>query len=204
MVRLKRSESQALTREKLVDAAMHLFRRDGYSATSVERIADEAGFSKGAVYSNFETKEAIFLTVLDRQGQESLDQLLAGLSRADSRGAIVELLAQWADERSQSGSWSLTILEHARVAGRSSPSVARQTDIIRSHWRRVGVHLLARFAGIAADAETLGALLHEIAYAPALTFISPPSAGLLMRLALEALLPPGKPMGCPEPSLGDD
>lgn len=193
MVRLSRSESQALTRQKLIEAATQLFKRDGYATTSVDRIADEAGFSKGAVYSNFETKEAIFLAVLERQGRESLDQMLAALAVATSRASIIDRLSDWADERSQSGSWSLTILEHARAAGRESPSVGRQAQIIRFHWRQVGEHLLARFPAIDTAAETLGALLHEIAYAPALTFISPPSAGVLMRLTLEALLPAAEP-----------
>ena len=78
MPRLSRVESQALTRARLLDAAQDLFRREGYATTSVDRIAEAAGYSKGAFYSNFEGKEAIFLAVLDAQSQESLDPPHAG------------------------------------------------------------------------------------------------------------------------------
>ena len=77
---------------------------------------------------------------------------------------VAELMADWADDRSRSGSWTLTLLEHARLAGIGSPSVWRQEEIIRGQWRQLGTCLVERFHGIAEDAETLGALLHEIAY----------------------------------------
>jgi hypothetical protein len=55
----------------------------------------------------------------------------------------------------------------------------RQEEIIRGQWRQLGTCLVERFPGIAEDAETLGALLHEIAYAPAMTVVSTPTAGAL-------------------------
>lgn len=187
MPRLSRAESQALTLQRLLASARELFRRDGYAATSVERIAEDAGYSKGAFYSNFDSKEAIFLAVLDAQGQQGLTPLLESITAAPSRDAIIDLLVDWSNDRSRSGSWSLTILEHARLSP-GSPSLRQQEAIIRGHWWQLGACLLARFPGIAHRAEVLGALLHEIAYAPALTFISPPAAGDVMRLALAGLL----------------
>ncbi|MBT2483479.1 MULTISPECIES: TetR/AcrR family transcriptional regulator [unclassified Microbacterium] len=60
-----RAERQRETREALVIAARESFARDGYHAASLEGIAADAGFSKGAVYSNFEGKAALFLAVMD-------------------------------------------------------------------------------------------------------------------------------------------
>ncbi|RAI61138.1 TetR/AcrR family transcriptional regulator [Roseicella frigidaeris] len=188
MARLSRAKSQALTRERLLAAASELFAREGYATTSVDRIAAAAGYSKGAVYSNFEGKEAIFLAVLERQGQEALDALLAGIAAAPDAAGAIELLAAWADARSGSGTWSLTILEHARLAAPGAPSLRRQEAIIRDHWRQLGEGLRRRFPGLAGEGETLGALLHEIAYAPALTFIARPRPGDLVRLAMARLL----------------
>ena len=53
---LTRAERQAQTRVKLIDVARSMFLEDGYGATSLDRVALEAGFSKGAVYSNFQGK----------------------------------------------------------------------------------------------------------------------------------------------------
>lgn len=186
--RLTRSESQAVTRQKLIDAACELFRKEGYAATSIDRIADAAGFSKGAVYSNFENKEAIFLEVLEAQGQESLDDLLRKIDEANGKTATIEALVTWADERSRSGVWSLTILEHARAVRSDAPSLLRQKEILQRHWVQLGSCLLRKFPGLEAPAETLGALLHEIAYAPAMTFMGNPGSGALMQLTIAHIL----------------
>lgn len=77
MARLTRAESQARTREQLIETAKQLFLRDGYSVTSLERVADEAGYSKGAVYSNFRNKDELCLAVLDRIHDEQV-ALVAG------------------------------------------------------------------------------------------------------------------------------
>lgn len=63
---LSRRDRQQQTREALIVAARGVFSEDGYHAASLERIAREAGFSKGAVYSNFDGKSALFLAVMDQ------------------------------------------------------------------------------------------------------------------------------------------
>jgi TetR/AcrR family transcriptional regulator, transcriptional repressor of aconitase len=62
--RLTRKEKQAQTRERLLDAAERVFQREGLAAASVERITAEAGFTRGAFYSNFESKEQLFVELL--------------------------------------------------------------------------------------------------------------------------------------------
>lgn len=63
---LSRRDRQRQTREALIFAARGVFAEDGYHAASLDRIAREAGFSKGAVYSNFDGKSALFLAVMDQ------------------------------------------------------------------------------------------------------------------------------------------
>jgi TetR/AcrR family transcriptional regulator, transcriptional repressor of aconitase len=78
--RLTRQESRLATRTRLLESAAQLFARGGYEGASVDLIAESAGYSKGAFYSNFESKEAIFLELLDahkRREIEALAQLLA-------------------------------------------------------------------------------------------------------------------------------
>ena len=65
--RMSRKENQVQTRKRLLDAGLEVFSRRGYYAASVDEIAAEAGFSKGAVYSNFSSKEDLFLALIDRR-----------------------------------------------------------------------------------------------------------------------------------------
>lgn len=68
--RLTRDESKAKTRHELLRAANRLFLRNGYVATSLANIAEEAALTKGAVYSNFESKEDLFLALLQEADPE--------------------------------------------------------------------------------------------------------------------------------------
>jgi AcrR family transcriptional regulator len=68
--RLTREESKANTRERLLAAARTVFARSGFHGASVEEIASEAGFSTGALYSNFDGKQDLFLAVMDRAIEE--------------------------------------------------------------------------------------------------------------------------------------
>jgi AcrR family transcriptional regulator len=64
--RLSREEKKAATREALLDAATRVFARQGYVSTSVDEVAWEAGMTKGAVYSNFGSKDDLFAAVIER------------------------------------------------------------------------------------------------------------------------------------------
>ncbi|WP_162616467.1 TetR/AcrR family transcriptional regulator [Xylanimonas allomyrinae] len=72
------------TRERLLDAAAEVFARVGFGAASVEAIADAAGFTRGAFYSNFESKEALFLALIERQGRRHVAALEAAVARLDA------------------------------------------------------------------------------------------------------------------------
>ncbi len=79
--RLSRSERAALTRRELLAAAQRRFFRDGYHGTTLDDIADEAGYTKGAVYSTFKSKGGLFLALFDEvvdRRVEGIRELLAG------------------------------------------------------------------------------------------------------------------------------
>src|SRR5580704_19553287 len=63
--RLTRAEQQVRTRTRLIEAATKVFARRGFHQASVEEIAEEAGYSHGAVYSNFDGKADLFLAVFE-------------------------------------------------------------------------------------------------------------------------------------------
>src|SRR5262245_13263641 len=63
-MRVKRVERKAQTRADLITAARGVFLRRGFHAASLDEIAEEAGYTKGAVYSNFSGKDDLFLALL--------------------------------------------------------------------------------------------------------------------------------------------
>jgi AcrR family transcriptional regulator len=62
--RLTRKEKQAQTRRQLLDAGERVFLRRGFQGSSVEEIAAEAGYTRGAFYSNFGSKDELFVELL--------------------------------------------------------------------------------------------------------------------------------------------
>lgn len=102
--RMSRQESQAVTRARLLEAAGEVFAERGFHGASVEDITDRAGFSRGAFYSNFESREELFLAVLDAYLEvelAGLDQALA--NEASAPGALLEFLRARAVRRSTEG-----------------------------------------------------------------------------------------------------
>jgi AcrR family transcriptional regulator len=75
--RENRAERQARTRAELLAAAAAVFARSGYDGASVEEIAEQAGYSHGAVYSNFDGKADLFLTVFEDYMAERARELAA-------------------------------------------------------------------------------------------------------------------------------
>jgi AcrR family transcriptional regulator len=90
MARMTRAESQAQTRSQLIATARQMFFTDGYHPTSLEKVADAAGYSKGAVYSNFRNKEELCAAVLDEIRAERFADVLGLLAQPDRFDAIGE------------------------------------------------------------------------------------------------------------------
>ena len=73
---------RANTRERLLAAARSVFARSGFHGASVEEIASEAGFSTGALYSNFDGKEDLFLVLMEREIDEHAREIATRCGRA--------------------------------------------------------------------------------------------------------------------------
>jgi AcrR family transcriptional regulator len=67
MPRLTRKEKQAHTRECLMHSAAKVFAQRGLEHASIDEVAEDAGFTKGAFYANFKNKEELFLAMLDER-----------------------------------------------------------------------------------------------------------------------------------------
>jgi AcrR family transcriptional regulator len=109
---LTRREKQEQTRDGLLAAAARVFARRGYHPASVEEIAAEAGFSTGAVYSNFAGKEELFLALADREVEDRVAEIRA-VGEAAERGedADDEAAVQFRRFLEQDPDWPLLFYE---------------------------------------------------------------------------------------------
>jgi AcrR family transcriptional regulator len=75
--RLTRKEKQADTRSRLIRAAGKVFAENGLNNASIDDVAERAGFTKGAFYANFASKEELFLAMLDERFAARLEEIEA-------------------------------------------------------------------------------------------------------------------------------
>src|SRR3982074_3516259 len=112
MTRMTRAESQAQTRAQLVTTARRMFFDDGYHPTSLEKVADAAGYSKGAVYSNFRNKDELCTAVLDEVRAERFGVVVAMLATPDTP-ARIEALRDWSERVIGDPGWTSLEVEFA-------------------------------------------------------------------------------------------
>lgn len=110
--RKTRAERKAQTREALLDAGHAVFLRNGFHGASLDRVAAEAGFTKGAVYAHFTTKADLFLAILERRVDRRVRAQEAAGSHARSYEELIsQAAAQWGAVMRNDRSWSLLLLE---------------------------------------------------------------------------------------------
>lgn len=101
--RLTRAESKEQTRRRLLDAAAQVFAHRGYTAASVEEIAESAGYSVGAVYSNFSNKEQLFEALMTDRAVDRMSEVAQAIREAkaaagDPLRALGAMLIAMADK----------------------------------------------------------------------------------------------------------
>lgn len=141
MKRKRRTQEQRRqeTREEILASASRVFARLGFHATSLEAIADEAGFSRGAVYYNFADKEELFLELLDRRCAERAEDLrevfTGGNGDVAATGEQAQLAARHAlDAMTGDPQWRALYLEFLAHAARDRDfrrRFARRTNEMR-------------------------------------------------------------------------
>ncbi len=130
--RLRRDESQARTRELLVSIAKKLFLRDGYQATSIEKVATEAGFSKGAVYSNFASKDELCIAVLASVRADEMRAIGLAWSAAHTFDERLAAFASWAERMIGDTGWTLLEVEFGLSARQNRRLRAELSDSQRT------------------------------------------------------------------------
>lgn len=120
--RLTRQEAKAQTRQALIEAAGIVFAERGFHGTSIDMVAEEAGYTKGAVYAHFTSKEDLYLALLDAHLQATnppwIDQIEAGVPIAEIIPSIDMTLHETLEETRP---WAMLTLEFFLHAMRDEP-----------------------------------------------------------------------------------
>jgi AcrR family transcriptional regulator len=129
-----------LTRTTLVEAAADVFAQKGFYGASLEEIADAAGFSRGAIYSNFGSKEELLFAVLDHYMDLQLEAVVGAMEaegRTDPIAQAIVALAAWESTQPRTANWPTLGLE-LRLAALRSPEVRKRlADFERKAAERV-------------------------------------------------------------------
>ncbi len=130
-VRLRRAEQVERNRAAVLDAARRVFLDRGYGGATVDAIAEEAGFSKGVVYSQFGSKADMFMALLERRITRRMAQnerAAAGTSVAEAVRELIRLASQ--DAVSEPG-WQQLLVEFRAHAARDPELNRRYADAHR-------------------------------------------------------------------------
>jgi AcrR family transcriptional regulator len=141
---MTRAERRRRTRDELVDAAERLFSRQGFHATSIDAVAAEAGYTKGAVYSNFESKEDLFFAVYERRVDRRVEQMQPVVRAATTLQEAFEGLIPGAGGRPEADDGWLAVffefwahaLRHAELRARFAEQHRRVIEPLAEASRR--------------------------------------------------------------------
>ena len=118
--RLTRAQKKAETRSCLLEAAAKVFARRGMQQASIDEVAEHAGYTKGAFYANFKSKEELFLAMLDDRFAahlEEIDRVLA--SGAEPEDQAREGATNFIDFITGDPEWERLFFEFSAYASRN-------------------------------------------------------------------------------------
>jgi AcrR family transcriptional regulator len=154
-VRMSRAERREQTRQELISAAEACFVTRGFHATSVDQVAERAGYTKGAVYSNFAAKEDLFFAVYERRVEHALTEVAPGLRQAGPEHAIDWLATTTIERRDRDDGWLAVFFEfwghvvrHPELRERFAAIHARFLELLAE-----AVRQLAEDRGLALPAD---------------------------------------------------
>jgi len=133
-----RTDPQSQTRRRLIAAAADVFARRGYRGATLGDIARAAGFTVGAVYSNFRGKQDLFLAVLEERVGARIEEVASALGEARTSEQAIELTAaDTARHLREDPNWFPLFVEYWSEATRDPALRERFADYQRGTHRRL-------------------------------------------------------------------
>jgi AcrR family transcriptional regulator len=121
MARLTRDASRSITIEKLKSAALTEFARLGFAGASVDRICEAAGYSRGAFYANYKSKQELLLDLMNEYNAAEIAEWQSVIGSAHDMEAIYADMAARFDTYVAKAEWGMFAVEALLQAKRSAP-----------------------------------------------------------------------------------
>ena len=132
--RVVRAQSQAETRGRLLDAARNVLAAEGYAGASIDRIAAAAGYTKGAFYANFPSKEAVFVELFEQHKQREQEAFRGFLASDGDLLSVLDAIGRDLQAARANADWPRLGVELRRQAERSK-TLATQIDALQAAQR---------------------------------------------------------------------
>lgn len=139
----KHQQKTEATKRKLLKAARQIFARDGFEATRIDDIARSAGYTRGAFYAHFQTKEDLFFALLEQQADRRLEKVRLALeSQTDDQGRIRAMRESYIANLNDK-QWPILLMEFKLYALRHPKLRAKLADAHRRIATRMKLEKLA-------------------------------------------------------------
>jgi TetR/AcrR family transcriptional repressor of nem operon len=144
--------------ERLLAAGLELFLKQGFNATGIQQIADEAGVPKGSFYNHFASKEAFAVAIVDRyaeRSQRSWERMMSG-APAEPMAAIRHVFAQMLAYHERAG------LPAGCLIGNFAAEVTLSSDVCRQSLLTAQLAWRERLAGVIRAGQSIGEIRNDI------------------------------------------
>ncbi|WP_377806621.1 TetR/AcrR family transcriptional regulator [Azospirillum sp. A29] len=191
MARLSRLESMAKTRETLLKSAVELYLKFGFDPITVDQIAEHAGYSRGAFYAHFPSKDAIYLKIALDESAKVEKSLISIIRESNSRDDLIRNICEWTDRGIDKNEFSHLIVKTLYNAKSNSLLSNEDFSKLRSFWCQAGEALTRFFpdSRLPGTPEEIGAtILLVLADGQFVERAGGPKTSRLLRLTLEAFL----------------
>jgi AcrR family transcriptional regulator len=146
MARLTRAQQREQTRARLLDAAGRVFARRGFHAATIDEVAEAAGYTKGAVYSNFATKDELVLALLDQRVATQLEQVEALSGIESSEELLAALGGRTEQEFAAARDFGILMVEFSLYAMRNPAAQAELASRYRQLRSGLATLIAERYA----------------------------------------------------------
>ena len=199
---VSREESQRQTRERLLATALQVVACKGYDGSSIGTIVEAAGFTKGAFFSNFESKDAMLLEIMQRHYDAELVDLTAIMDGAGCAADPSGAMDRYVDQLVRNLQWGALSVELSLRAGRDAAFAARYGPVRSRFAGALGALVERMFTAegcvMPLPREQIGSLL--LAFVQGLSLaaasgVAEPSGSRAVNLFINGLIAGAAPLG---------